>query len=70
MIELFVSPTHLNFVSSASVRYIWWQRWDPLPASRRQGPLAADAAAPEGVHKRVVQIARTCSVRTGVIARE
>ena len=24
--------------SRSSVRYIWWQGWDPLPASRRQGP--------------------------------
>ena len=51
------------------VSYIWWQRWDPLPASRRQGPLA-DAATAEGVRKRVVQIARMCSARAGVIARE
>ena len=54
---------------SRSVHYIWWQRWDPLPASQRQGPLA-DAATAEGVRKRVVHIARTCSVRAGVIARE
>ena len=33
--------------SRSSVRYIWWQRWDPLPASRRQGPRVDAAEAGE-----------------------
>ena len=27
--------------------HIWWQRWDPLPASRQQGPLVDAASASE-----------------------
>ena len=27
--------------------HFWWQRWDPPPASRRQGPLVDAAAASE-----------------------
>ena len=66
--------THCCTCSSSGVKYKWlssvhhilWQRWDPLPASQGQGPLA-DVAAAEGVRKRVVQIARTCSARAGLL---
>ena len=40
---------------TARVRYIWWQRWDPLSASRRQGPQGSTARQSAAGSTRKVQ---------------
>jgi len=40
-----IAAKYNSFVLGVRVSHIWWQRWDPLPAGRRQGPLVDAAAA-------------------------
>ena len=48
------------------VSHIWWQRWDPLPAGRRQGPLVDAVAASE---QSSVEARATADVRVRVAKR-
>ena len=61
-----LSCSGVKYKCLSSVHHIWWQQWDPLPASQGQGPLADAATA--GRHKIVVLInAITCSAREGLL---